>query len=724
MTVEVFTGPGTETYRSVNWDVTVNGSPAYVYELIAPSTLNTRWYLYGADVAVALVTIPTDETVSVVVTQVDGDPVTSARVYPRRASIVPVVSNGTTVTFSVPPRKELLVDLNNPDDDDNAKLLVIRTVPLQVVPDETDPDVVVFDGSQTEAPSDKTLYFPAGEWDIGQSFRINSRATVFLHGNAWVRGNFENKGTVDTLLTGSGNWSGEDFDHLTIRGLGFDEASAFSAIYGYDPVGDNFSFAGNTIDGPASWHPGLFTVTNGQCWIRNFASIAPWWYNVNGFDLSPDISDGYKGGAEHCVTLSGDDNFMHEKNYNHYEISDCFFISTASACVHLSYWPLGVEFIDSTTGTWLYDCTALSLAVWDEATETGSIIRCQVDGTLAEGEQKFNRSNLRFIRFHVDGRHDGNFLQAVNKLYQWGGQDAARGQIIDFVFTDCDLEYAPNERSRVRGYDWRNTPSGFSFAGLRIGDVLVTHRNHATYFLINSYPYHINFGGRNVVSAVDVCNTALSYIGERDRVTSIDPVEDTEESRMCARAFPSAIEELMEMHSWSFNTKKIQMTVVNADPDDTDDPAWDYRYEIPEGMAEALAVLADGHMEDYVLGSVKQPQNFHIKLSDTDGELRLYTNIKDAWLRYTVYVTDPNQLSRLAVAALEHLVASKLAGTIVRGDAGEQMKARCLAMFGKYLAEAKVRDSRQRQVSAQTDPPWTVARRGRNPWDSRAPVED
>lgn len=718
MTVVTYSGPGADTYRSAYWVVKVNGSPVYVYELEEATTLNTRWYSIPDAVSVALVTVATDEDVEITVEPVPGDPdITSAKVYPTRYEITPTVSGGVC-SFTLAPDRATLVDLNNPDDDDNAHLLIVRTVALQVTPDEAAPGVVVFDGSQTEAASDETLYFPAGVWDIGQSFRINSRGTVFIDGNAWLKGNFEIQGTVDVSVRGHGNWSGEDFDHAAIRAMPFNEATTYCAIYGYDPNGDNYNFSGNTVEGPASWHPGFYTVANGLSWLRYFVSLAPWWYNVNGFDLSVDVGGDYEAGAEHCLTISGDDNFMHESNYNHYELSDCFFINTASACIHLSYWPLATEYISSTTGTWFYDCTAMSLAIWDEPTETGSIVRSQVDGTLAEGEAQFNRSNVFFYRFHVDGGVDGNVLQAVNKNYQWGDQDQARGQILDFQFHDVTVERTPVVRSNIRGYDWVNTPSDFKFTNFRVSGTLVTHRNFADYFNINVYPYHISFGGRTVTSAVDICNTALSYVGERDRVTSIDPVDGSEESRHCARAYTEAFDELMEMHNWSFNTKKIQLTQINTDSDDTDDPAWPYRYEIPDGMAEALAVLPEEHEDDYVVGSAKQPQDFHIKQSDEDSELRIYSKWPGAWLRYTVYLTDPNQLSRLAVAALTWLVASKIAGTIVRGEAGAAERNRCLAVFGKYLAEAKLKDAKQRQVSAEVDPPWLAGRTvPRNPWN-------
>jgi hypothetical protein len=225
-----------------------------------------------------------------------------------------------------------------------------------------------------------------------------------------------------------------------------------------------------------------------------------------------------------------------------------------------------------------------------------------------------------------------------------------------------------------------------------------------------------------MVTAVDICNSALSYVGERDRVTAIAPPDGSEEARHCARAYEEAFAELLEMHAWNFLVRKVQLTAVNADADDTDDPAWAFRYELPDDCNEVLAVLPDEHSADYVVNGTPVTLDFHIKLPADDDEVEangmtLYCNEEDVWVRYTMNTVELAHVSRLFIAALTWLIAAKIAGTIVRGDSGEMMKNRCLQMFARYLAEARTKDSRQRQVEKTVTPEWM---RGRQDWTDQS----
>lgn len=219
-----------------------------------------------------------------------------------------------------------------------------------------------------------------------------------------------------------------------------------------------------------------------------------------------------------------------------------------------------------------------------------------------------------------------------------------------------------------------------------------------------------------MVTEVDICNSALAHVGERDRLTTITPPHTTEEARHCARAYEEAMAELLEMHAWNFQVRKVQLTANNEDPEDSDDPAWSYNYDLPEDCSEVLAVLPDEHPADYTVNGAPVTLDFHIKPAYDAGDpgaltALLYCNEPDVWLRFTTNSTPAlTVVSRLFIAALTWLVAAKIAGTIVRGDVGEQMKMRCLAMFGKYLGEARIKDARQRQVDARVTPEWMRGR--------------
>ena len=58
--------------------------------------------------------------------------------------------------------------------------------------------------------------------------------------------------------------------------------------------------------------------------------------------------------------------------------------------------------------------------------------------------------------------------------------------------------------------------------------------------------------GHNVdAGAVDICNIALSHIGENGRITSLDTdVDESAEAAICARYYPIARNTVLEHGSW------------------------------------------------------------------------------------------------------------------------------------------------------------------------------
>ncbi len=583
-------------------------------------------------------------------------------------------------------------------------------------------------GTQTVSLAEWTdtgtpLLFDAGEHRIGMLFALADDVEIYLAHGAVVIGSLDVRESDRLYLHGPGVMSGSFA--TTQSGQPFDVLVPYSMIYGYNASKFYFDNQVEGITFLAS--PGFVNFYGVWSW-RHVQHISPWEANTDGFSTLGRASDNIVGEKFRCYTYAGDDGIHLDNGTGYVLVNKCFAISSGNGSPYfLGYTYQGVpgSYVVEVT-----DCHAMTLAGADGGTFDwpfrgfSAIVKAWIDSPITENKAiplgtyaVRGRHGVSFDGLDVWGPLDSRFASLQNLPYVFIGAGDGKGQVFDVSFRNVTVHETPGQLSIIEGFDWNDTPHDIPFYNVTFGGVLATVRNYSAYFAaLGPYPFRISFGGRNVTTDVNVCNTALSYIGERDRVTAIDPPDGSEEARQCARAFPEAFEELVEMHTWSFATRKIQLTVVNEDSADTDDPAWAYRYELPEGMAEAISILPENHVEDYVIGAAKQPQNFHMKLSTTDGEERIYSNVPNAWLRYTVYVTDVNQCSRLFIACLTWLTASKLAGTIARGDTGEAMKMRCLQMFGKYLAEAKTRDSRQRQVSARTEPGWMAARTSQNPW--------
>lgn len=226
-----------------------------------------------------------------------------------------------------------------------------------------------------------------------------------------------------------------------------------------------------------------------------------------------------------------------------------------------------------------------------------------------------------------------------------------------------------------------------------------------------------------MASDVDICNLALSHLGDTATVASIDPPEGSAQSEHCARFYPIARDSLLEMHSWGFATQRAQLALLGSAW-----PEWQYAYALPSDTLNILAVLPPDASNDYsqtfnitnVWGVTSNyppfpgvgqyvPQAFSTEALP-DGTGVIYTNQVDAVLRYTVRVTDPAKFSPLFVQALSWHLAGMLAGPIIKGDAGAAEAKRCATMMQAWLTKALESDANQRRINVQQITPWVSGR--------------
>lgn len=211
-----------------------------------------------------------------------------------------------------------------------------------------------------------------------------------------------------------------------------------------------------------------------------------------------------------------------------------------------------------------------------------------------------------------------------------------------------------------------------------------------------------------MASSVDVCNLALTHIGQIGRVTAIAPADGSAEAELCARYFPLALRDVVELGNWSFATKCVALTLVT----DGERFGWDYCYALPSDCARVLGVFQDLQANQYEDIGAK-----YVLELDAAGVRRLYTNQVEAVLRYTEYLDDPTTASSLFVHALSWHLASMLAGPIVKGDVGAAESKRCAQMASYYFGRAAASDNNQRKVDTTPRPDW-ISGRGPN-WVER-----
>lgn len=201
-----------------------------------------------------------------------------------------------------------------------------------------------------------------------------------------------------------------------------------------------------------------------------------------------------------------------------------------------------------------------------------------------------------------------------------------------------------------------------------------------------------------MASAVDICNLALAHLGDEATVSSIDPAEGSAQAEHCERWYPIARDTLLEMHDWRFATRRVLLAALSANAFE-----WSFAYALPSNMVRALKVLPAAS------SAQNDTEDFDQMVSEEDAQIIL-TNCEDASLVYTVRVTDTTRFTPLFVESLAWLLASYLAGPVLKGDAGQKMAQTALANFGAFYARATASDANQRQVKATHTPDWIVNR--------------
>lgn len=226
-----------------------------------------------------------------------------------------------------------------------------------------------------------------------------------------------------------------------------------------------------------------------------------------------------------------------------------------------------------------------------------------------------------------------------------------------------------------------------------------------------------------MASSVDICNLALAYLGDTATVASLNPPDGSAQAQHCARFYPIARTSALEMAAWDFATKRASLAQV-----DNSWPMWQFAYAMPSDAMSVLAILHSNAIDDYSarlgapdsrpwqegyapapVDTIYTPQAYSIEMTAA-GQQIILTNVCDAVVRYTFDMQDTTKFSGLFIQALAWLLASMLAGPLLKGDAGAAESKRCLQAFQVIESQAEVSDANQRQIRPQVATPWIVGR--------------
>lgn len=222
-----------------------------------------------------------------------------------------------------------------------------------------------------------------------------------------------------------------------------------------------------------------------------------------------------------------------------------------------------------------------------------------------------------------------------------------------------------------------------------------------------------------MASDVDICNLALSHLGDEATVITIDPPENSTQAEYCARFYPIARDSLLEMHPWRFATKRVALAQNVTAPS-----TWQYSYAQPNDLVKHIAILAPDAPNDlsgeFFLGDPPfnlpnqgtgaYTQQTYATESAEDGSLIILTNQENAHLLYIYRCVDTTRYSPLFVDALSRLLASYLAGPVLKGEAGRAEAKEQLKTFLLVYRSAAASDATQRRVKPLQSVSWIAGR--------------
>lgn len=205
-----------------------------------------------------------------------------------------------------------------------------------------------------------------------------------------------------------------------------------------------------------------------------------------------------------------------------------------------------------------------------------------------------------------------------------------------------------------------------------------------------------------MASIVDICNTALAHLGNDNEISSIDPPDGSTEAGRCKRFYPIARKELIERFVWPFASKRQTLASV-ANPSQV----WSFAYQLPSDCIRPVRVLT-AQAANALLFELSQGHLTFEEMFDDSKSARyevedgvLLTHEPDAVLLYLRDVFDTTRYTPMFVSALGYLLASYLAGPMIRGADGARaaQNYRQLAMsVGDAAMTSAARSSHERHA--------------------------
>jgi len=257
---------------------------------------------------------------------------------------------------------------------------------------------------------------------------------------------------------------------------------------------------------------------------------------------------------------------------------------------------------------------------------------------------------------------------------------------------------------------------------------------------------------------VDICNLALSSIGDSGQIASLD--DGSEQASLCKRFLPEARDSLLQMRQWGFALRRSQLVAVQRPemniyqhfnscyvmpgdalnafkimPPVTSSELFEYaqvgtssystKFASSDGSSISgpdtdvnslnkivVASAPSGDSGVVIEPSTLLPIQSHIELDAEPfaveqspfGYRYIFTNQTFATLQYVAKVVDADQYTPHFATALANYLGSMLAGVLIKGDQGEKVSARLLQKTAGAIRQASSSDANQQRPTDSDRP--------------------
>lgn len=202
-----------------------------------------------------------------------------------------------------------------------------------------------------------------------------------------------------------------------------------------------------------------------------------------------------------------------------------------------------------------------------------------------------------------------------------------------------------------------------------------------------------------MASEVEICNLALSHLGDSATVASINPPEGSAQAEHCQKWYPVARNALLEMHDWSFATTRALLAELSNTW-----PQWQHAYARPSDCLKILSILPSSASSACTTGQE------YVAETDSSGGQIILTDQADAMVRYTRVITDTSKFSPLFTDTLGWYLSTYLAGPVLKGESAIKVARANMQVVMEMLANAKLADAAQQRQSLTHSVPWLAGR--------------